>query len=66
MSSGALAAADYGLDGCDAAPDALAAGQVGELAGDLLAVWLVLPADLTDGDADTFADMRAPCLPHME
>ena len=61
MSSGALAATASGLDGCVPAPDALTVGQVSELAGDLLAVWLVLPADLTDGDADTFADMRAPC-----
>jgi hypothetical protein len=36
-------------------------GQVGELAGDLLAVWLVIAADLPDGSADAFAGMRAPC-----
>jgi hypothetical protein len=61
VSSGALVAAAFGLDGCVPAPDALTVGQVSELAGDLLAVWLVLPADLPDGNADTFADMRAPC-----
>jgi hypothetical protein len=31
------------------------------MAGDLLAVWLVLPAVFPDGDADAFADLRAPC-----
>jgi hypothetical protein len=46
MSSGALAAAASGLDGCVPAPDALTAGQVSKLAGDLLAVWLILTADL--------------------
>ena len=61
MSSGAFAAAASGLDGCVPAPDALAVGQVSKLAGDLPAVWLVLPADLPDGDADAFADLRPPC-----
>jgi hypothetical protein len=59
--SGALVAAASGLDGCVPAPDALTVGQVSKLAGDLLTVWLVIPADLPDGDADAFADMRAPC-----
>ena len=49
------------LDGCVPAPDAFTVGQVSKLAGDLLAVWLVIPADLPDGSADAFADMRAPC-----
>src|SRR5690349_659042 len=60
MSSGPLAAPS-GLDNCVPAPDALTVGQAGELAGDLLAVWLVLPADLPDGDAGAVADLRAPC-----
>ena len=58
MSSGALVTAASGLDDCVLALDALAVGQVGKLAGDLLAVWLVLPADLPDGDAGAFADLR--------
>src|ERR1700759_528483 len=58
-SSGPLIAAASGLSGCVPAPDALAVGQVGKLAGDLLAVWLVLPADLPDGDAGAFADLRS-------
>src|SRR5271169_3179709 len=61
VSSGALAAAAFGIDGCVPAPDALTVGQVSKLAGDLLAVWLVLPADLPDGSADAVADMGAPC-----
>ena len=60
MSSGALAAVS-GLDGCVPAPDALTVGKVSKVAGDLLAVWLVIPADLPDGDADAFADVCAPC-----
>jgi len=56
-----LAAAAFGLDGCVPAPDAFTVGQPGELAGDLLAVWLVISADLPDGGAGAFADMRAPC-----
>jgi hypothetical protein len=31
------------------------------LAGDLLAVGLIIPADFPDGKADAVADMRAPC-----
>src|SRR5215831_8999745 len=46
MSSGALAVAAFGLDACVPAPDALTVGQASKLAGDLLAVRLVLPADL--------------------
>jgi hypothetical protein len=61
MSFRTLVAEALGLDGCVPAPDAFSVGQVSELAGDLLAVWLVIPADLADGSADAFADMRAPC-----
>src|SRR6266566_10092403 len=61
VSSGVLVAAAFGLDGCVLAPDAFTVGQPGELAGDLLAVWLVISADLPDGGAGAFADMRAPC-----
>jgi hypothetical protein len=61
VSSGALVAAASGLDGRVPAPDALAVGQVSKVAGDLLAVWLVIAADLPDDDTDAFADVRAPC-----
>src|SRR5580700_9316841 len=61
VSPGALVAAAFCLDGCVPTPDAFMVGQVSKLAGDLLAVWLVIPADLPDGGADAFADMRAPC-----
>jgi len=49
VSSGALVAAASGFDGRVPAPDAFTVGQVGKLAGDLLAVWLVLPAELLVG-----------------
>ncbi len=61
VSSAALVTAASGLDGCVPAPDALTVGQVSKLAGDPLAVWLVIPADLPDGSADALADMGAPC-----
>ena len=60
VSSGVLAVAASGRDGRVPAPDALTVGQVSKLAGDLLAVWLVIPADLPDGSADSFAHMCAP------
>jgi hypothetical protein len=61
VSSGALVAAASGLDACVPTPDAFTVGQVSKLAGDLLAVRLVLPTDLPDGSAGAFAGMRAPC-----
>jgi hypothetical protein len=50
-----------GFDACVPAPDALTVGQVSELAGNLLAVQLVIPTDLPDESAGALADMRAPC-----
>ncbi len=43
------------------APDGLTVAQASKLAGDLLAVGLVIPADLPDEGGGAFADMRAPC-----
>ena len=37
-------------------------GRLSKLAGDLLAVWLVIAADLPDGSADAFANMYADAL----
>ena len=58
---GVLVAAASGLDACVPAPNALTVGQVSKLAGDLLAVWLVIAAVLPDEGASAFADMCAPC-----
>ncbi len=57
----ALVAAANGLDACVPAPDALTVGQASKLVGDLLAVRLVIPADLPDESASALADARAPC-----
>ena len=46
---------------CVPAPDALTVGQASKLAGDLLAVRLVIQADLPDESVGALADMRAPC-----
>ena len=50
-----------GLNACVPAPDALTVGQASKLAGDPLAVRLVIPADLPDEYAYALADLRAPC-----
>src|SRR6266702_7235480 len=61
LSSGGACCCGFCLDGCVPTPDAFTVGQVSKLAGDLLAVWLVIPADLPDSSADAFAHMCAPC-----
>ena len=61
MSPGPLLAALSTLGPCVLAPDAIAFGQVGELASDLLAVRLVLSADLPDQVPGMLTDSRAPC-----
>jgi hypothetical protein len=59
-SLGAHLAALWGLRAVVLAPDALAFGQAGELASDLMAVRLVISADFPDEVAGVLADMRAP------
>jgi len=56
-----LVAAASGLCACVPAPDALTIWQASKLVGYLLAVRLVLPADLPDEGAGALADMCAPC-----
>jgi hypothetical protein len=60
-SPGAHLAAASGFDAWVVAPDALTIGHVGELAGDLLAVRLVIAADLADKGAGAVAGASAPC-----
>lgn len=60
MSPGPLVAASCGLRIFVMAPDAVVFREVGELAGDLFAVRLVMPADFPDEVAGVLANSGAP------
>src|SRR5215813_5135048 len=61
LSPDTLLVACFGLRIRLQTPDSGMVWETGELAGDLFAAWLVIPADLPYPGVDLRADVRAPC-----